>query len=414
MQSAVSKILAYNKPLREDKVALKYALMNKNLYRFFRGTCHLYYESLSKHKNIPFSPNAWICGDLHMENFGSYKGANRLVYFDLNDFDEALLAPISWELIHFVSSIFIAFESLKIDEKKALNMARLFLKTYSETLQNGKSFYIEPQTATGIVHDFLTAVSKRKQKDLLEKRTVKKNNKRYLIRDDKYETLGKAEQQNLCQHINEWVSNHSGRPYNYEVMDVVFRKAGIGSLGLKRYLLLLKSTNLDEKYLLVDMKQSRRSALCEHLHLSQPGWATEADRIVAIQQRMQNISPFLLSTTEFNGDSYVIQELQPTKDSINLKLIKDRYRDIYKVISDMAVLTASAQLRSSGRQNAASADELVLFGENTTWQEAVIRNALRCNEKVKINYLAFSNWYSAQKASFSKYEKPARSKKIYS
>ena len=44
---------------------------------------------------LPHSPVCWICGDLHIENFGSYKGDNRLVYFDLNDFDESILAPVS-------------------------------------------------------------------------------------------------------------------------------------------------------------------------------------------------------------------------------------------------------------------------------------------------------------------------------
>ncbi len=84
------------------------------------------------------SPVSWICGDLHLENFGSYKGNNRLVYFDLNDFDEAILAPTYLELVRLVTSIFIAFDSLKIEQKKAANMARLFLKAYSETLQKEK------------------------------------------------------------------------------------------------------------------------------------------------------------------------------------------------------------------------------------------------------------------------------------
>ncbi len=74
-------------------VQIKYKLMTENMFRFFRGTCHLFYEDLSKTNTIPPAPLTWICGDLHLENFGSYKGDNRLVYFDLNDFDESILAP---------------------------------------------------------------------------------------------------------------------------------------------------------------------------------------------------------------------------------------------------------------------------------------------------------------------------------
>ena len=392
MEDTLSRIESFNKPLLPDLVKLKYELMCQNAYRFFRGTNHLFYEKLSG-ENLPFSPTAWVCGDLHLENYGSYKGDNRLVYFDLNDFDEAILAPVSWELTRFVSSIFVAFESLEIERKKAVNMAQLYLKTYSQTLARGKSFYIEPKTAQGIVCEFLSAVSKRKQKRLLSKLTIKKGEKRLLCTNEKYLALEPVEKKELCGHMNEWIINNSGRPYNYEVLDVVFRVAGLGSLGLKRYLFLLKSTNIREKYLLVDMKQARSSSLAPYVKIPQPEWKNESERIISIQQRMQNIEPFLLSTTVFKGHSFVVQELQPTKDSINLKQIKHRYRHIYQVINDMAMLAASAQLRSSGRQNAASADELIAFGENGSWQEPLIKFALKYAQLTKRQYNAFAARY---------------------
>jgi uncharacterized protein (DUF2252 family) len=393
MPEAVSKISKFNKPLLPEQVQLKYRLMNESMYSFYRGTCHLFYESLSKEKKLPFSPSAWICGDLHIENFGTYKGDNRLVYFDLNDFDEAVLAPASWELVRLLTSIFIAFESLKIENKKAINMAALFLKTYSQTLVNGKSFYIEPKTAQGLVCDFLTAVSKRKQKELLSKRTYKKGNRRMLSLTKKHLQLDKTEKKELVAHINEWIINNSGRPYNYEVQDVVFRVAGLGSLGLKRYLFLLKSTNVKEKYLLVDMKQSRSSSLLPFLKVQQPAWNNESERIISVQQRMQNVSPFLLSTTSYKEHTYVLQELQPTKDSINFHLIKNHYRDICQVINDMAVLTASAQLRSASRQNAAGVDELIQFGQNEKWQQELIKMAVRYTALVKKQYVSFHKAY---------------------
>lgn len=376
-------------------VQLKYELMRKDLYRFFRGTCHLFYDRLSREKDIPHSPAAWICGDLHLENFGSYKGDNRLVYFDLNDFDEAVLAPASWELIRIVSSIFIAFDTVGIERKKALNMAKLFLKVYSQALAGGKAYYIEPKTASGIVCTFLKAVSKRGQKVLLKKRTVVKKKKRVLKINRKHRPLDPALKAELFDHLNEWVANNSGRPYNYEVVDAVFRIAGTGSLGLRRYLLLLKSTNLKEQYLVVDMKQSRASSLAPHVPFAQPEWRSESERILAVQQRMQNISPALLSTTVFKGEPFVIQELQPTKDSINLNLIKYRYRDIYQAINDMAILTASAQLRSTGRQGSASTDELIAFGQSEIWQRPVINYAIGHALKVKKDYLKFCEQYPA-------------------
>lgn len=397
MKTLHRKITHFNSGLLPEMVQKKYALMNKNEYRFFRGTCHLYFEDLCKEKNIPFSPVSWICGDLHIENFGSYKGDNRLVYFDLNDFDEAMLVPASWELIRFVSSIFIAFETMKIEKQKAMNMANLFLKTYSQTLANGKSYYIERKTAKGIVETFLAAVCKRKQKDLLKKRCNLKKDKLFITLNKKYTALPSALKSELCEHLQEWITHNSGRPYNFEVRDVVFRQAGLGSLGLKRYCFLLKSTNEKEKYLLVDMKQARKSSLAPYIRIQQPAWKMQAERVISIQQRMQNIAPALLSLTEFKKESYVIQEMQPTEDSINLNLVKPRYRDIYQVINDMAILTASAQLRSASRQGAANADEFIEFGKNDNWQDPIIACALKMVTKTKQDYREFCKGYKEGK-----------------
>jgi uncharacterized protein (DUF2252 family) len=119
METLYERLTRFNMGLLPEKVALKYEAMAENAFRFFRGTCHLFYEDLAAAEPLPLSPLAWICGDLHIENFGSYKGDNKLVYFDLNDFDEALLAPASYETVRMVTSIFIAFDNLDIEPEKA-------------------------------------------------------------------------------------------------------------------------------------------------------------------------------------------------------------------------------------------------------------------------------------------------------
>ncbi|HEY2649869.1 MAG TPA: DUF2252 family protein, partial [Puia sp.] len=263
MDDLASRILNFNKDRIETIVGLKYEGMAENMYRFFRGTNHIFFEDLAAGNDLPASPNAWISGDLHLENFGSYKSDNRLVYFDLNDFDEGFLAPVVWDLYRMVVSILIAFASLGIEEEKAERMGKLFLKTYSDTLIRGKADYIEPKTATGIVCDFLTAVSKRKQKDILHKKTIEHKNKLELLLDDpKHIELKKSLKKDLTGHITNWLKNDSNSPYNYKVLDAVFRLAGTASVGTHRYAILLKSLNATgEKYLLLDMKEAIPSSL---------------------------------------------------------------------------------------------------------------------------------------------------------
>jgi uncharacterized protein (DUF2252 family) len=390
MESVYDRIVEFNKDRLPDMVKLKYEAMAANVFNFFRGTCHLFYEDLAAADALPQSPVTWICGDLHMENFGSYKGDNRVVYFDLNDFDEGILAPAAWELVRMVTSIFIAFTKMEVEDAKALNMAKLFLKTYSLTLSRGRAVSIDPRTADGIVCTFLNAVEKRKQKELLKKRTVLKKRKLKLSPEhEKHFEIDKQLKKELAGHIEEWIKTSSDGPYNYKVMDCIFRLAGTGSVGVKRYLFLLKSLNTKNNYLLLDMKQSRPSSLQPYVTVKQPGWETECERIVSIQQRMQNVVPALVGTTVFNNDAYVLEQMQPNEDKIKFELIKDRYRDIYKVIDDMATLTASAQLRSGGRQGSAIADELITYGQNTQWQETIINYAMQYAGKVNADYKEF-------------------------
>ena len=83
--------------------------------------------------------------------------------------------------------------------------------------------------------------------------------------------------------------------------------------------------------------------------------------------------------------------MQPTKDSINFKLIKKEYRNIYQVIDDMAMLTASSQLRSSGRQGSATTDELIAFGKDDSWQQAILDYSLKYSHQVQSYYRQFKH-----------------------
>ncbi|MDQ2720797.1 MAG: DUF2252 domain-containing protein [Bacteroidota bacterium] len=379
------KINGYHARLSPTKVARKYKLLLENPFRFFRGTNQLFYEDL-KNESFPTSPICWICGDLHLENFGSYKGDNRLVYFDLNDFDEAILAPVGWELARVITSILVAFDELQITDKEAIEACNIFLKAYSKILADGNSRYIETRTAKGIVKRFLNSVEQRSDKKLLAKRTINKNGKlRLSPGNNKQLRIDKDLKKKLCIEFNKWMKSNNQPPNDYKVLDARFRLAGTGSMGIQRYVFLIQKIQNPEKYMLIDMKQATPSSLNSYVNVPQPEWESEAHRMVHIQKMMQNIAPAQLSTIEFEGQSYLMQELQPTKDRINFKMIEE-FENVCSVLNDMAMITASSHLRSSGRKGGCSADELIAFGKDDHWQSEIIDYALRYKRKV------FSDW----------------------
>ncbi len=102
------RVMAYNAGREPERLHMKLTAMQTNPFTFLRGTCHLFYEDWHTSLTQIKSPSAWICGDCHLENFGTYKGDNGLVYFDLNDFDECALAPCLWDLTRLLTSLILA------------------------------------------------------------------------------------------------------------------------------------------------------------------------------------------------------------------------------------------------------------------------------------------------------------------
>jgi uncharacterized protein (DUF2252 family) len=336
------------------------------------------------------APLTWICGDLHLENFGSYKGDNRLVYFDINDFDESVLAPCTWDLVRFVTSIIVGSRSLGVDEKESLHLSNIYLKTYSQTLAKGKARTVEKETAKGLVKDLLESLKKRNRADFLDQRTEKKKGKRRLIIDNKRITKATdSEQVKVRELIRHWHHTTNQNPDFYEIIDIQKRIAGNGSLGLDRYIILVEGNGSPDENYLLDFKATHSSSLQPYLTVSQPQWETPSQRVVAIQQRLQGTSPALLAAINDGDKSYVLRELQPEQDAVILQAWDGKLGRLEKLIQTMAEVTAWDQLRSSGRQGSAIADELIDFGQSSEWHDYILEYAGNYAEKVNQDFEEF-------------------------
>jgi hypothetical protein len=62
-------------------------------------------------------------------------------------------------------------------------------------------------------------------------------------------------------------------------------------------------------------------------------------------------------------------------------------------VKDMALLTASAHLRSVCREGSCSADDLIRFGEKVDWQEDVLRIAKSYAHQMLLYHTEFCNNY---------------------
>ena len=384
------RIERFNAGREPERLALKYREMCKSPFSFFRGSAHLFWQDLSAQKKaLPGGPTVWACGDLHLENFGSFQGNNGLSYFDLNDFDEAALAPSNWELSRFVASVYVAAPTLGFTRANANDLVKLFLEAYRTALAHGKAHLVERDTATGMVKTLLEQVKRRKRKLLIESRTTWKKGRRRLRIDGKH-TLPAADDQrrDVVRWLGKFARSQSD-PSFFNVLDVARRVAGVGSLGLDRYVVLVRGDGGRDGNAIVDAKWPPPSCLARFDMVRQPRWKSEPDRVVAVQQRMQGTTPALLDAVTIGRGGYVLRELQPSKDRLTLKEARGRPGRLRSVISTMARVTAWAQLRSSGRQGSAVTDDLIAFADDNTWQGPITDYGRLYASKVESDYQAF-------------------------
>ncbi len=389
MTQIVQRIDQFNEGRDPDLLKLKYQQMQANVFGFFRGTCHLFYEDWPVESDLNEAPSVWVCGDLHLENFGTYKGDSRLVYFDLNDFDEAALAPCTWDLARFLTSLLVGAKSLGVNASQSLALCHCFLGAYTANLIQGHARTLERETATGMIKDLLMSLKQRDRKTFLDTRTEPVNGRRKLKIDNEHtRKISKGERTRIIDFTTSWGAQQPN-PSFFKVLDVAHRIAGTGSLGVERYVLLVKGKGSPDQNYLLDLKAEPTSCLQPYLTLPQPQWSNEAQRTVSVQQRVQGTPPALLAAITLKEESFVLRELQPTQDRLSLNQWNGKIRRLEKVMGSMGELVAWGQLRSGGRQGSAIADELIAFAEKSHWQEPLLTYAQDYSQRVEADYREF-------------------------
>ncbi len=384
----IERIIRFNAGREPERLQLKYAALRSGAFRFLRGTCHLFYEAWPRRSALGAAPPTWISGDLHFENFGAYKGDDRIITFDINDFDEAVLAPCTFEVARFSTSIFVAADDYGIGKRQAIDLVRRFLDAYAESLAQGKARRVEPQVAEGMVKVLLDALQARSRMERLDRRTERRGGRRRLRLGRRALPVSAAQRRAVTSFMRGFARGEE-RPQFYRVLDVARRVAGTGSLGRERFVVLVEGKGSPDGNYLLDIKEIGPSALGPWVPCRQPRWRSDAERVVTIQDRMQAVAPALLHAVTLARRPYVLRELQPTEDRLNLEGAGAKAGRLERVMRTMGCVTAWGELRSAGRQGSAIADELVAFGGRSGWQGDVLKYAQAYAKQVEADWDAF-------------------------
>ena len=201
----------------DKDLELKHQRMAEDVFEFFRATYYrwaqvwqLSADSLTK------APEVLGIGDLHVENFGTWRDVEGRLIWGINDFDEATESPYTADLIRLAASAHLAITTEKLAITRG-DVCDAILGGYVEALTKGPKAFVLAEDNLDLRR---MAVARLKDPGIFWKKLA-------AVPNWKGKVSGKARRA-MMKLMPE--QNLEGR--------ILHRIAGLGSLGRERFVTL--------------------------------------------------------------------------------------------------------------------------------------------------------------------------------
>jgi hypothetical protein len=115
----------------------KWALMAEDAFVCFRGTYYRWLETIGDIAPELDGPAVGVVGDLHVENFGTWRDAEGRHVWGVNDFDESEELPYTYDLARLATSATLAIGEAKKIKLAPEDAATAILDGYRRGLDRG-------------------------------------------------------------------------------------------------------------------------------------------------------------------------------------------------------------------------------------------------------------------------------------
>ena len=129
--------LARTVPVVPADLRLKHRLMAANPFSFLRATFYRWSRLWPEVcPELVQAPAVLAIGDLHVENFGTWRDAEGRLIWGVNDFDETATLPYTQDLVRLATSALLAIEEARISVSVRRASAAI-LEGYTDSLRRG-------------------------------------------------------------------------------------------------------------------------------------------------------------------------------------------------------------------------------------------------------------------------------------
>ncbi len=397
----VMQLLALsNRGRQTSLIPLRLERMAASPHGFLRGAAGVMAYDLAGTPHTGL--NVLMSGDAHLSNFGLYGTPAGDVIFDLDDFDESTPGPWEWDLKRLAASINVAGREHgrgRRERRAAVTHASAAYRATATRLQSLRTLeawyestslerpgpLLTPFREAGpaisdIVHRAVIEARGRTSMALFTKVAERSGNGWRFRQDPPTLTnlppgLKGRLRRSLEPYARTLSPERRALLSHYQVEDVSHRVVGIGSVGLRAYLVLLIGNGPGDP-LLLQIKQAIAPASAPYLpRRYRKSRGHEGQRVVLAHRALQASSDLLLGWTSVAGRSYFVRQMRNMKGSIPLDWLEGPTFLTYSAAC--ATLLARAHARvgdisgiagycgNSGALDEAMADWAEAYGDQT-------------------------------------------------
>ncbi|MDQ2842952.1 MAG: DUF2252 domain-containing protein [Acidobacteriota bacterium] len=332
---------------------VKYGRMAESPFAFFRGAVSIMAADLARHEHTNLTVQ--LCGDAHLQNLGSFEAPDGRIVFDLNDFDETIAGPWEWDVKRMAASIVLAGSQAGHSQPECCGAVEAFVISYVGTVEE----LAEQPVLTAARHQIrrlkkaeatsaaIRQAARAQPLDLLKKYARPGANRSPHFRrvERNLWPVAGARKRDVIAALALYRESLAPEPCHlfdfFRPMDVAFKIVGIGSVGLRDYVVLMEGNGKADP-LFLQIKQEVPSAY--EGYLKSPPNAHQGTRVANGQRKIQPISDLLLGWTRIGEHDYLVRQLNDHKGSLNLTTL--RGEDLSELASIAGELLARGHARS--------------------------------------------------------------------
>ena len=343
---------------------LRYDRMSVSAFTFYRGGALIMASDLSNTPSTGIRVQA--CGDAHISNFGLFLSPERRTVFDINDFDETAPGPWEWDIKRLAASVEICGGDNGFSKKQRKTAVRECVRGYREAMLRFAEMGNLDVWYAHLDMDALQDVVKvdkstKKAADKVLKKSKNKNSARAVrklteVVDGKLRIISDPP---LIVPLRDLAANLDGSPAtnlermfgnesterlianilaeykrslppdrrhlvsSYKPIDMAHKVVGVGSVGTRAWIIVLKGANEDDS-LVLQVKEAQESVLERFVGKTKAH--CHGERVVWGLHAMQTASDPLLGWCRLPDPSgknkdYYVRQLWDGKGSLDLNLM---------------------------------------------------------------------------------------------